>query len=68
MHKSQGKIRANCKKYRAATKKFQNCFPIRLIQLSAVGEVFLEGEQPSESPSADGEIPCAMLLAHGAGG
>ena len=40
MHKLQGRIRANCKKYRAATKKFQNCFPIRLIQLSAVGEVF----------------------------
>ena len=39
MHKLQGKIRANCEKYRAATKKFQNCFPIRLIQLSAVGEV-----------------------------
>ena len=31
--------------------------PKRLIQLSAAGEVFLEGEQPSESLSADSEIP-----------
>ena len=42
--------------------------PKRLLQLSAAGEVFLEGEQPSESPSADGETLCAMLLAHGEGG
>ena len=41
---------------------------IRLLQLSTAGEVFSEGEKPSESPSADGETPCAMLLAHGAGG
>ncbi|MEE1396511.1 MAG: hypothetical protein U0L99_00730 [Ruminococcus sp.] len=41
---------------------------IRLRQLSAAGEVFLEGEEPSKSLSADSEILCAMLLAHGAGG
>ena len=55
-------------KVRGKTKRNGIVESVRLIQLSAVGEVFLEGEQPSESPSADGEIPCAMLLAHGAGG
>ena len=33
-------IRSNHKTHRAETKRFQNCCPIRLIQLSAVGEVF----------------------------
>ena len=32
--------RNNHKTHRAETKQFQNCCPIRLIQLSAVGEVF----------------------------
>ena len=41
---------------------------IRLLQLSAAGERFSGGEEPPESLSADSEIPCAMLLAHGAGG
>ena len=41
---------------------------IRLLQLSTAGERFSEGEEPPESLSADSEIPCAMLLAHGAGG
>ena len=36
MHQS----RNNYKTHRAETKQFQNCCPIRLIQLSAVGEVF----------------------------
>ena len=45
-----------------------SCDPVRLLQLSTAGEVFSEGEKPSESPSADGEIPCAVLLAHGEGG
>ncbi|MEE1397134.1 MAG: hypothetical protein U0L99_03945 [Ruminococcus sp.] len=56
------------RKVRGKTKRNGIVESVRLIQLSTVGEVFLEGEQPSESPSADGEIPCAMLLAHGAGG
>ena len=42
--------------------------PKRLLQLSAAGERFLGGEEPPESLSADSEIPCAMLLAHGEGG
>ena len=41
---------------------------IRLFQLSAAGERFSGGEEPPESLSADSEIPCAMLLAHGEGG
>jgi len=41
---------------------------IRLLQLSTAGERFSGGEEPPESLSADSEIPCAMLLAHGAGG
>ena len=36
---------------------FRTVCPKRLLQLSAAGEVFLEGEQPSESLSADSEIP-----------
>ncbi|MFR6587422.1 MAG: hypothetical protein ACLUSL_06335 [Ruminococcus sp.] len=45
-----------------------SCDPVRLLQLSTAGEVFSEGEKPSESSSADGETPCAVLLAHGEGG
>ena len=40
MHKSQGRIRANCKKHRAKTKRNGIVESVRLIQLSAVGEVF----------------------------
>ena len=36
--------------------------PRQAAQLSAAGEVFSEGEQPSESLSADSEIPCARAL------
>ncbi len=53
-----------CKIARAVTKTivqkqndFRTVCPKRLLQLSAAGEVFLEGEQPSESLSADSEIP-----------
>ena len=41
---------------------FRTVCPKRLLQLSAAGEVFLEGEQPSESLSADSEIPVPILL------
>ena len=53
-----------CKIARAVTKTivqkqndFRTVCPKRLLQLSAAGEVFSEGEQPSESLSADSEIP-----------
>ena len=36
---------------------FRTVCPKRLLQLSAAGEVFLEGCSPSESLSADSEIP-----------
>lgn len=62
------RFKSEHKKHRAKTKRFQNRCPIRLLQLSTAGEVFSEGEKPSESPSADGETPCAVLLAHGEGG
>ena len=58
-----------CKIARAVTKTivqkqndFRTVCPKRLLQLSAAGEVFLEGEQPSESLSADSEIPVPILL------
>ena len=38
---------------------FRTVAPKRLLQLSAADEVFSEGEQPSESLSADSEILCA---------
>ena len=41
---------------------FRTVCPKRLLQLSAAGEVFSEGEQPSESLSADSEIPVPILL------
>ena len=41
---------------------------VRLLQLSAAGERFSGGEEPPESLSADSEILCAVLLAHGEGG
>ncbi len=56
------------KKYRAETKRTEIMGLVRLIQLSTVGERFLGGEEPPESLSADSEIPCAILLAHGEGG
>ena len=53
----------NCKnnheKHRAETKRTGAVEHVRLLQLSAAGEVFLEGEQPSKSLSADSEILCA---------
>ena len=58
-----------CKIARAVTKTivqkrndFRTVCPKRLLQLSAAGEVFSEGEQPSESLSADSEIPVPILL------
>ena len=56
------------KKFRVETKKFEAVGLVRLLQLSAAGERFSGGEEPPESLSADSEIPCAMLLAHGEGG
>ena len=58
-----------CKIARAVTKTivqkrndFRTVCPKRLLQLSAAGEVFSEGEQPSESLSADSEILVPILL------
>ncbi len=56
------------KKHRAETKGDGVVELVRLLQLSAAGERFLGGEEPPKSLSADSEIPCAMLLAHGEGG
>ena len=58
-----------CKIARAVTKTivqkrndFRTVCPKRLLQLSAADEVFSEGEQPSESLSADSETPCALAF------
>ena len=58
------RVPTGCKIARAVTKTIvqkrndsEKLSPKRLLQLSAAGEVFLEGEQPSESLSADSEIP-----------
>ena len=48
------------KKHRTKTERFQNCYLIRLLQLSAAGEVFLEGTCPlSRCPqTAKFPAPC----------
>ena len=60
--------KADNKVYRAGTERNEVVEFVRLLQLSAAGGRFLGGEEPPESLSADSEIPCAVLLAHGEGG
>ncbi|WP_293614960.1 hypothetical protein [Ruminococcus sp. CAG:330] len=55
------------KKHRAKTERFQNRYLIRLLQLSAAGEVFLEGTCPlSRRPQTAKSL--RHVLAHGEGG
>ena len=60
VQKSASQDTSEQKQLQNETKRFQNCCPIRLIQLSAVGEVFLEGTCPlSRRPqTAKFPAPC----------
>ena len=65
-------LRACCKIIGAGTKPIvqgQNaphpCDPIRLIQLSTVGEVFLEGTCPLSRRPQTAKSPCPCFWAHG---
>ena len=48
--------------HRAGTERFQNCCPIRLLQLSAAGEVFLEGTCPLSRCPQTAKFPAPLLL------
>ena len=56
------------KKHRAETERFQNRCPEKAAPAERSWRGVLRGHVPSKSLSADSEIPCAMLLAHGEGG
>ena len=48
---------ANIKNHRAETERFCNCCPIRLLQLSAAGEEFLEGTCPLSRRPQTAKLP-----------
>ena len=50
------------KKHRAKTERFQNRYLIRLLQLSAAGEVFLEGTCPLSRCPQTAKFPAPSLL------
>ena len=50
------------KKHRAKTERFQNRYLIRLLQLSAAGEVFLEGTCPLSRCPQTAKFPVPILL------
>ena len=54
--------RTDHKKHRAGTKRFQNRCPIRLLQLSAAGEVFLEGTCPLSRCPQTAKFPAPSLF------
>ena len=53
------------KKHRAKTERFQNRYLIRLLQLSAAGEVFLEGTCPLSRCPQTARNSLRHVLAHG---
>ena len=57
--------RSRHKNHRAGTKRTASVCPKRLIQLSAVGEVFLEGTCPLSRRPQTAKSPCPCFRAHG---
>ena len=59
---------AKNKNHRAKTERLKETVPNKADPTERSWRGVLRGHVPSKSLSADSEIPCAILLAHGEGG